>query len=95
MLLLIFLKGFKASVIILQWLLHVQNCHVCLWCQGPKIDHFVKSGWNPCNAVPMSEWLTPERCNKQRMDTLGNVVVPRQACLGLAVIARMMAGDFF
>lgn len=63
--------------------------------KGPKIDHFVSSGWNPCNGVPMSEWLTLERCNKERMDTLGNVVVPRQACLGLAVIARMMAGDLF
>ena len=43
----------------------------------------------------MSEWLADDKAEKGRMDTLGNVVVPRQACLGLAVLAKMTTGEFF
>ena len=68
-----------------------------LWCQGPPIDYFASRPWNAGNTIPFHQWLVEEKCDqhKQRMDTLGNVVVPHQAFLAMSVLSRLMSGEFF
>ena len=54
--------------------------------------------WNTANTAAMCDWLIQEKDSedyKSRMDTLGNVVVPQQAFLGVSTLARMVRGDFF
>ncbi|CAK9016066.1 unnamed protein product, partial [Durusdinium trenchii] len=48
--------------------------------------------WNPDSNVPLSEWLLDSRSDEEqlRMNCLGNIVVPRQAALGVCALNQLL-----
>lgn len=64
----------------------------CSW-QVPPIDHFLRQPWN-APSLPMACWLIDQKPPKEIMDTLGNLVVPQQACLAASVLSGMLTGQY-
>ena len=60
------------------------------------LSAYTDASWNRLNAVPMYQWLSCDQPDNaaERLKALGNVVVPRQAALGSAILRRMNAQFF-
>lgn len=56
------------------------------------LDHLVSAEWNPINRVPVKDWLehNMDAESKLRMQTMGNMVVPMQASLGIAALSAVL-----
>ena len=73
---------------------HLRLC-AALSCPGQGMElkplaSFFRPQWNILSRIPMHLWLTNEieEDYRDRMKTLGNIVVPLQGELGMNVIAR-------
>ena len=54
---------------------------------------FLQPEWNSLNRLPMHLWLQSDTDThyRERMKTLGNVVVPAQGLLGMNLLQRLYA----
>ena len=62
----------------------------------PELDHLCGRAWNAGSALEMHEWLQVQQPEgfKDRIKTLGNIVVPAQACLAVSVFVRVIQSNF-
>ena len=58
---------------------------------GSQIDDWTSKAWNPLNDATIADWLTDRRSqdDKNRLKTMGNLVVPVQARLSQTVLSQM------
>lgn len=61
----------------------------------PPLDAWVDQPWNSLNAVPKEQWLVHavDQQDRQRLKTLGNIVIPAQASLAASILARLLKMD--
>ena len=59
--------------------------------QAKPVGEWAREAWNPEAKLPMFRWLNAEQTDRERdrLKTLGNLVVPRQAALAAHVLAQM------
>lgn len=58
----------------------------------PALDHWVNQEWNVASRIGMEDWLdaNQDEESKCRMKCLGNIVVPCQAQMGVAVLSHVL-----
>lgn len=64
----------------------------------PPLDFWAEREWNVENPLEIGDFLQEAALSpddQNRLRTLGNVVVPQQACLAMSVLSRMLDGQFF
>lgn len=51
--------------------------------------------WNPCDRLPLTSWLSSTKADNHadRMTTLGNIVVPRCARLGMHLLLHAVRAE--
>lgn len=61
--------------------------------QATDFSQWAKQSWNPEAQIPLFKWLVHARSEeeKNRIHTLGNLVVPRQAALSAFVLGKMLS----
>ena len=61
-------------------------------CKEMKIDGNWEEVWNTNSRIPMARWLSHSQTeqDKERLQCLGNIVVPAQASLGASLLSRIM-----
>ncbi|CAK9036131.1 unnamed protein product [Durusdinium trenchii] len=57
------------------------------------LSELLQVDWNHWNKLPMSQWLScaTQEHDRERLKTLGNVVVPACGTLGMSLLLRMSA----
>lgn len=58
----------------------------------PALDHWVNQEWNAGSKVCVEDWLDSnlDEESRCRMKSIGNIVVPCQAQMGVAVLSHVL-----